>query len=1165
MKTIQPMQSNHISDLFQIRKLFMRSVHIERDFLDQNALQGYILTSQTKTHVNQILKGLSPNSMQRAWRITGDYGTGKSLFALVLSHMICGSPEHLPKDLQKILKVLKDDEGKYNLLPVLVTGSREPLSICLLKAIKRALEDDKNVKRPRQYIKKINALIADSSVNTVEDSIVIQVINDTCSFVKLNSNRNGILIILDELGKFLEYAALHPDRQDVYLLQSLAETASRSKDSPLFIVGLLHQGFNAYADQLSHGARREWEKVAGRFEELLFNQPLEQTAMLIAEALNIKSNALPQKLHKQFEKEMSSTIDLGWYGSISLKKELVSNSARIYPLHPTVIPVLIKLFSRFGQNERSLFSFILSNEPFSLKAFSDQPVSNNSVYRLHNLYDYVRTSFGYRLSTQSNRNHWNLIDSIVESYSTENKTELHILKTIAILNLIDDNSLLPSAKAIELAVAGNNSRDKNSVGVGLDYLQKKKRVIYNRGTSGGFCLWPYTSVNLEKVYDEAKKEIGSLDSISKYLKTQLQSRPLVARRHYIETGNLRHFDVKYVSIDEFSSEINNVNKFSDGIILVPLCETEEDRNDVLELIKSNKYTANPQMLIAVPKPLNMLIGLVQEYRCWEWILQNVLELNNDRYAAEEVTRQMLNSKQILQKTVNSFIGLRQFSERMQLRWYYQKKQFDNYSGRELLLYISKTCDDIYNKAPRIKNELVNRREISPAAASGRIRLIERMFSNAKEPYLGMDPQKKPPEMSIYLSVLKDSGLHSHTGESYNITKPDMDNDKCNILPAIEYIEKLLEDNADTRICVRKVFDSLRETPLGIRDGVHSIFLAAVIIIHEHEVAMYEDSVFVQNINGDVFRRLIKAPDTFEIQLCRVSGVRKELFDKLFGVLDTKKPESRESEILDIVRPLCIFAANLPLFTHKTQRMQKKTVGVRDVLLNAKEPVRMIFHELPKACGYKAFQDNNDKFEGKIDNFVLVLRNAINELKVSYPELLEKIKKTILMNFDLPDSEQNIQDKLSNRANDIIVSLKEPRIKAFSLRLADNSLSEKEWLESIGSFVCSKIPAKWLDSDLDQFQEEMSRLAQRFRKLEALHFKKNGNKKGKSVYLSLIQDDGTEVEEVINIDLKAQPKSAELEERIIKLINNSKKAGLSAITRILKNELLDTGNNNSNDN
>jgi hypothetical protein len=87
-----------------------------------------------------------------------------------------------------------------------------------------------------------------------------------------------LTVIIDELGKFLEFAALHPQRQDVFLLQQLAESASRSGDQPLFIVGLLHQGFNAYADYLNQSAQREWDKVAGRFDEIVFNQPVEQIA-----------------------------------------------------------------------------------------------------------------------------------------------------------------------------------------------------------------------------------------------------------------------------------------------------------------------------------------------------------------------------------------------------------------------------------------------------------------------------------------------------------------------------------------------------------------------------------------------------------------------------------------------------------------------------------------------------------------------------------------------------------------------------------------------------------------------------------------------------------------------------------------------------------------------
>ena len=57
----------------------------------------------------------------------------------------------------------------------------------------------------------------------------------------------GILLVLDELGKNLEFAAQHPESDDIFLLQRLAEEAARSGDQPFIIVVMLHQGVAAYA------------------------------------------------------------------------------------------------------------------------------------------------------------------------------------------------------------------------------------------------------------------------------------------------------------------------------------------------------------------------------------------------------------------------------------------------------------------------------------------------------------------------------------------------------------------------------------------------------------------------------------------------------------------------------------------------------------------------------------------------------------------------------------------------------------------------------------------------------------------------------------------------------------------------------------------------------
>ena len=79
----------NISELFRTQKHFLRSAHLERDFRDPTALEGYIITPEIQRTFVRLGSGLDAKSGQRAWRITGDYGSGKSSFALLARACIC--------------------------------------------------------------------------------------------------------------------------------------------------------------------------------------------------------------------------------------------------------------------------------------------------------------------------------------------------------------------------------------------------------------------------------------------------------------------------------------------------------------------------------------------------------------------------------------------------------------------------------------------------------------------------------------------------------------------------------------------------------------------------------------------------------------------------------------------------------------------------------------------------------------------------------------------------------------------------------------------------------------------------------------------------------------------------------------------------------------------
>ena len=346
-----------ISELFRVPDRYLRSAHLERDFEDVASLRDYIVTPAIASIFGRVLEGLRPGSGLRAWRVTGDYGTGKSSFALALAHLL-RDPDSAP--LAGILQAIGPKPGDASaflesgrLTPVLVTGTRAPLAPSIGRAIGVALDR----LRPRGRLGKDLEQLRGRAASLAGGGDAGQLLEllDAASDYAVRRGSSGLLLVLDELGKFLEYASLHPERDDVYVLQRLAEAAARSGDRPLIIMGLLHQGFDAYAEPLPTAARLEWEKVAGRFDEITFDQPLAHVAALVAGALNVDHDLMPAEIWEWARTVSLAAASAGWHGVPAEGSAVLD----LYPIHPTVLPVLVQFFARFGQHERSLFSFLL--------------------------------------------------------------------------------------------------------------------------------------------------------------------------------------------------------------------------------------------------------------------------------------------------------------------------------------------------------------------------------------------------------------------------------------------------------------------------------------------------------------------------------------------------------------------------------------------------------------------------------------------------------------------------------------------------------------------------------------------------------------------------------------------------------------------------------------
>lgn len=1078
---------------------------------DSTALDQYVVTDRVAQLLRRVASAFGSGSTERAWRITGDYGTGKSCFALALARICDRKSSRLPMDLAKLAKALPQVDA----LPILVTSTREPISSAIIRAIESNFDQSASKKRPPE-LRNAKQILRDAAP-TDRDRFAIELLEATTLFVRQTKQANGVLLILDEMGKSLEFATQHPDEQDMTFLQTLAEAASRSGDNPLVVLGILHQGFSAYADRMETNDQREWDKIGGRFEELLFDQPLEQLISLVSSALGVKVDRIPPAVARAARENMGRAIDQGWFGAVSNKTALMDQAPTIYPLQPMLLPVLVKFFSRFGQNERSLFSFLYSADASALRTFANEHSIGDGFFGIHHLYDFVRSTIGHRLHTRAMSSRWSQIESVIDASLSGNAEEVAMLKTVGVLNMLDDQKLKADEEVLSLSLEKTCVPGKWDFRDTLETLRTKKRVLYYRGAAGGYCLWPYTSVNLELKYAEAEKEVRKDSNVVDAVAENLDARPIVARRHYVETGNLRHFDLLYVKASELAKEIKGWEpNEADGAIFVPLCQTTAERNQVNESIGNLGLRGRSDIIVAVPQPLSGFSGLVAEVRRWEWVSKNVLELEGDKHGREEVSRQISAAKAVLLDRINQVLDVRRFRSGQGMAWFYKGKPIKLASSRELFAFVSTVCDEVFTDSPRLRNELLNRRKLSSAAAAARMRLIERVLDNATEVLLGMDPDKKPPEMSMYLSALKNANLHVTSNKGSRIAIPSRSTDTCNLLPLFDHIRAILTKKEGDRIRVSDLFAELRKPPIGARDGILPLMLAVFCVAESQHVAIYEDDAFLHEVGGAEFHRLSKVPESFEFQYCKLSGVRSEVFNQLLSVVGAEIDDSRSPDLIDVVRPLCEFAAGLPDYTRNTTSLSKKSFAVRESLLNAREPSTLIFDQLPTACGLSAIPVRKRSAEADIKKYVRDLKKSLGELRGAYPSLLGRIEKTVATAFDVDPQHETLRDQLAKNSKDLAIYVTEPTLKAFCLRLADTNLGRDAWLESVGSLVLAKPPRRWHDADAPRFDEALHDLVIRFKKTASLAFSKGKATSRHSMRIGILTAGGEETSCVFEV-------------------------------------------------
>lgn len=1142
---------------------FVRSVNLEHDIGNECAAQGYVLTSVTRRFIAAVAAIRQQTGGSRAYTLTGPYGTGKSALCTFVAQLF-GPTTQLGRSAARQVLCEQDEElhnqlfdGKGSrtaLVPVVATASREPISHCLLRAFASAIDGVRG-RSATILRKRILALLEANAENdepTAGDVIDCfeRLENVLCQSLPA---AKGILLFLDEMGKLLEFAADQPSRSDVYLLQMMAEYVAR-RPRPTMFVGVLHQDFAGYAQRLTSNERAEWEKIRGRFDDILVDHSTYELLQLVARAVASvtekqgNTRSLPAGLGKICGQGQN-------YGLLPVsvsRREAKTLFQECWPLHPVVATLVGPLFRRIGQNERSVFSFLQSSEPFAFQSH----VSGNTInepYRLDMLYDYLHTAFGSGLYLQAHGKRWVETSEALERLANDDACETHVAKTIGVLHATRHaHNILPTEDLIQYALSpiytpGDVTKALRSL---VD-----RRVATFRGYNNAYALWEGSDIDVEEHVQAARDRAVDAAGVTDVINRNHRLRPIVARKHLFQSGTLRYFDVRCTTSDDLPQHLVS-EPDSDGTLLVVLPRNEVSQAQIEEVSATGRDT----YVLAVVDDAHELESAARELAAIEWVQRNTPAIEGDATARRELAARRVDMQRRLDAALEQVLHPTSSSGPI-CYWLAQGKALPVTTARDIHDYISAICSERFGEGPVILNELINRNQLSTSAARGRNNLIAAMVEHGDTEALAIE--KTPPEKSMYLSMLHETGIHRRSADTWIFGPPD----KKDMLPVWNRIETFFQDSQDGMHKVSELFQILRQPPFGLRDGPIPVLFVAALLANEENVALYDKGALLPQLNTAHFERLVKSPDEFAVRRWRVDGPRAAVFREMAQLLGKSEllHSVRARDILDVVRPLYNFFRALSEYTTKTRDLSATATKVRGALAGASEPDELLFHELPQACGFEPFNLTGDDDTDRSHAFLNTLRAALGELQQAYDRLVERLGLSIGEVFGAGDSLDSIRELVTERARLVRPWVADTNLIAFINRVDDDSLDDAPWVESVAGLLSERPPYMWSDRHQAMFDVELRRIARLVNHVEAIASAEGAPKNPKKGHLAyrigIASNGSAEREQVVHLSGQkaklANKLSRRLREEFVETIKTTDRRIIMAALAQLTQELLDS--------
>lgn len=901
-------------------------------------------------------------------------------------------------------------------------------------------------------------LTAGSSFNPLAGGDVLPMYKSVADKLREQYKFEGLYIVFDEFSKFIEGQDKHAAGSNMKLLQDLCELANESKDSKIFMTMVAHKSIKEYGSYLSDATINAFTGIEGRIEEVLFNTSSKNNYELIQNAIKTKSDKLelvPQADKYFGKKTVEEYYKIAGFKSSFTIEEFEKIIVRgCYPLSPVSAYALLNISEKVAQNERTLFTFISKDEPFSMaKYVLEHPAAGAREWIItpDRIYDYFKNVFKKEIGNEYIHTEWlNAEYAISKTTSIE---KISILKTLAVLNIINKYDEMPPTEEILIVSSGlPNAKDM------IEALENEK-LVYKKGSNNCYAFKTRAGSELKNEIKNRRAIKNGVD-ISSVFSLISDAQYILPKRYNNNYSMTRYFRYEFMCVSDFL-KIDNASvffsdgNFQDGKVIALYSRDEVDNAIAVEEKVASFHVENLIIIYS-----NKRFYMEKQAKDFE-IIQDIK--SDAKFISENgvLVKELLILEEDLEKELSGFVNDEFGNDSAHLTFYYDGEGWKRSYDIDLNRAVDLVCENYYCDSVVINNEMINKQFIttSPIKKARKI-IIESILKKESNEYFLNGTSA---EATIYRAVMINSGILSDE-------QPD----------GVKKLLQLFEDYFISCIEHRKPISNLINIysgkAYGMRSGVLPILLAHIIAYKTEDLIIYYEEQETE-LNVDTILNMVDFPDKYELFISKASVSKEAYISALHKMFDVDNEininGNRISNILTCMqrwyRALPQNAKNIRTASEYVN--DDTVIAVLPRLKNIMQQVEvnayeMIFEGIPKLC------NTDNDFEETIN-----LLSNIKSLLNGYMDwLLEKvIHETILIfdrkaKADLAHTLQNWYEKQSDLAKN---GLHNATITGFMNCIADiNTYDEKVIIQKLIKIISELYVDAWNDQSYQKYLDKI---------------------------------------------------------------------------------------------